>query len=370
MRVTRIDVGNRIRADLRTPQGGAKIPANLTRTGVFVYHRDDGTVQRELRLPEEVFHDDAMRSIDTAAVTVGHPGKVTPDNWRTLSVGHPSNPRRDGIFAAADLVINDATTLRRIDAGELVEISMGYDCEVELRSGVYDGQPYDAIQRNIRYNHIGLLPEGAGRAGSAVRLRLDGVDCGVAYTPGMPEQDNDLKTRLDAMTADFTAVRAERDRLQGRLDAAEGRVTALTRENTELKQQLAGAQDVKRIDARIKDRMALVDGVRLLVGKAEVPLSREDGAVKTDRDLMIEGIVARVPDFKADGKSDDYVRARFDAEVDTLRKSGASLANLNVASRPTADANSDELAAAQEKFRKDSAGEFDKAMNGTAPAAG
>ena len=41
----------------RTPQGFLRAPAWVTRVGVFPYRRADGTVQRELRLPEEVFGD-------------------------------------------------------------------------------------------------------------------------------------------------------------------------------------------------------------------------------------------------------------------------------------------------------------------------
>src|SRR5581483_3078064 len=244
-RVFRVDVGAKIRKDMRTQQGGARIPAFVTRTGVFTYTQPDGSVVRELRLPEEVFNKDSMKTLETAAVTVGHPGRVTPENWRTLSVGAPVDVRKDGRFLASDLVVNDATTLARVGV-DLVECSCGYDCEVEKKSGVYDGEQYDAIQRNIRYNHVGLGPEGWGRAGSSVRLRLDGADFGVAYTPDMPNEDKDLQARLDAMTADFTALRAERDRLQARVDYADTEMKKPPDETVELKNKLAAAESVDK----------------------------------------------------------------------------------------------------------------------------
>lgn len=46
-----------------------------------------------------------------------------------------------------------------MDSGK-IELSIGYRCLYDLTSGVYDGIPYDAIQRNIRGNHLALVDEG------------------------------------------------------------------------------------------------------------------------------------------------------------------------------------------------------------------
>ena len=60
------------------------------------------------------------------------------------------------------------------------ELSIGYRCLYDIASGVYDGTHYDAIQRNIRGNHLALVDE--GRAGSDVavldhfKLTLDSGD--------------------------------------------------------------------------------------------------------------------------------------------------------------------------------------------------
>ena len=47
-----------------------------------------------------------------------------------------------------------------IDSGEKKELSLGYACTYELTSGIWNGQRYDAIQRNIRGNHVAAVPEG------------------------------------------------------------------------------------------------------------------------------------------------------------------------------------------------------------------
>ncbi|MFI7909566.1 DUF2213 domain-containing protein, partial [Acinetobacter baumannii] len=62
---------------------------------------------------------------------------------------------------------------------------------------MWNGQEYDAIQRNIRVNHLAIVPR--GRAGNA-RLNLDRHDA-VLFNPeeeiGMPT-DNLGRIRLDS----------------------------------------------------------------------------------------------------------------------------------------------------------------------------
>jgi hypothetical protein len=72
----------------------------------------------------------------------------------------------DGQFLRCSLVIQDAEAISRIEAGELVEISAGYACDVGP----------DGEQTNVRYNHIALLPRGEGRAGSDVSIRMDSME--------------------------------------------------------------------------------------------------------------------------------------------------------------------------------------------------
>lgn len=40
------------------------------------------------------------------------------------------------------------------------DLSLGYSCDFELKPGVFDGQAYEAIQTNLRGNHIALVDEG------------------------------------------------------------------------------------------------------------------------------------------------------------------------------------------------------------------
>lgn len=284
-----------------TPQGGMRAPAYLTRTGVFTYRNPDGTPRRELRHPEDVFAADSLATLAGAPVTVGHPGKVTPANWRKYAVGHVGDlVKAEGAFAAGDILVQDGATLKGVGDKSLVEISCGYSMKLDNTPGEYEGEKYDARQTNIRYNHVALGPSGWGRAGGDVRLRLDGT-----YAVGMPTEQEIADAREDAKTAreetgaareDAKREKARADTLQGRLDAAESRAKALE-----------AASTPEALDARVTARVALQDAARKLLGAD----FRADG--KSDRDVMVAALVKGDANFRADGLSDDYVRGRFEA---------------------------------------------------------
>lgn len=159
----------------RSQVGGVHIPARLSRTGVLTYINPDGTRRRELRLEEEVFKADSLRTLEIAPVIdiKDHTGMVSPDTWRQVTLGHVVGPHKDGKYIAGDLVVQDAGTLDSIDRGERTEISLGYRCVLDMTPGVHEGEAYDCIQRHIRYNHAALCPPNRGRAGPDVGLRLD-----------------------------------------------------------------------------------------------------------------------------------------------------------------------------------------------------
>ena len=54
------------------------------------------------------------------------------------------------------------------------ELSLGYSCVYEWTPGVFEGQPYDAIQRKLRGNHLALVRE--GRMGPEVAVLDHGTD--------------------------------------------------------------------------------------------------------------------------------------------------------------------------------------------------
>ena len=64
------------------------------------------------------------------------------------------------------IIVTDAAAIRAIETGEARELSAAYRYEPVWEPGVFNGQPYDFIMRNIEGNHVALVRE--GRAGHDV----------------------------------------------------------------------------------------------------------------------------------------------------------------------------------------------------------
>lgn len=79
----------------------------------------------------------------------------------------------DGIFNAPylqnSLHIQDADAIKRINDGSMRELSLGYRYTPEKKTGVFNGEPYDLIMRDISCNHLALVEE--GRAGHDVLVK-------------------------------------------------------------------------------------------------------------------------------------------------------------------------------------------------------
>lgn len=157
-----------------TPEGYLIDNPILTRVGIFEYHNPDGTIRRELRLPEEVFAAESLASYKGKPVILTHEaGLVDVDNVQQEHIGTIlSEGVQDGDNVRAQIVIHDAESL---DYG-LRELSLGYTQTPDETPGVWNGQTYDAIQRNIQINHLALVEK--ARAGEQVRLNIDGEEQG------------------------------------------------------------------------------------------------------------------------------------------------------------------------------------------------
>ena len=133
----------------------------------------DGSIRRELRLPEDVFAKESLASYKGKPIIITHDaGLVTKDNVHDNQVGTIlSEGFQDGENVRADIVIHDTDEMK--DRG-YKELSLGYNLDLEETPGTWHGQPYDAIQRNIIINHLALVRE--ARAGEQARLNIDSRD--------------------------------------------------------------------------------------------------------------------------------------------------------------------------------------------------
>lgn len=304
-----------------TDEGFLRTNAVVTRTGIFEYLNDDGTTRFELRHPDEVFNLDSLSSMKMIPITNGHPNErmVTADSAKRLSVGFTGEAiTPENEFVRASLAITDGQAIKDVKNGRR-ELSLGYKVDLLKQDGLWHGQSYTHVQKNIRYNHLALVDE--ARAGHAARLRLDSANVinsdpttpnpkqggtkmplvqvsidGISYETA-PEVKNALEKALSAkndMSTDFEKVKAERDQLKTKVDELE------KKNNKEV------------IDAAVKSRIALVQSATKVLD--EETIKKIDGM--TDKEIKIAVIKAKHPETNLDDKTDVYIDARFDAVME------------------------------------------------------
>ena len=316
----------------------------VARTGVYEYRNPDGTIRREYRPADEVFASDALNSFRGKPITVLHPkkGKITAANafgtaiGSILSDGYP----KDEKYVACDIVIFAPDKI-----GKHRELSLGYRCDCEETPGVSpDGQAYDAIQRNIRINHLAVVP--LARAGMKARLNCDGDEIiesegtqnmskfkidGVEHEvpEAVANYITTLQSRVDAAEAGLTAtketlagVTASKTELQTKLDAMtgerdglQGKVDAMTAERDSLKSKVDAAEADKKaaVDKAVEDtKKEVKERAELEADAKKAKCDKTDGM--DNKALKIAIIKAvRGDSLNFDGKSDDYVNAYYDS---------------------------------------------------------
>lgn len=392
----RFDIGTVEKAE-RLPDGRLRAPARLTRTGVFRYRNMDGSERREYRPADEVFKRDSLHTFTDSVVTAGHPPEmITARNARTYGVGQISGaPRVDGSHVAATIVVNDADTIDRMERGEMVELSCGYECDLRHESGISpQGERYDAIQTNIRGNHVALVP--AGRAGPTARVRMDAAQNDAAEMVAHQEQSmtveemqtalatekaraDELQVRLDAMPPALAkaakAKSGEGDDEEGddeegddkpaflkkKLAKADAKIVSLeadlvTAKNEARDQRLrADAAEKARTDAESASKAEARARVEL-EDKARAVLGAEFKADADDRTLMV-AVVKKVDgeDVAADA-SMDFVRGMYAGATKRYTAGANALAGLRAATQTErADASIPDEAAAARRMNEHSA---------------
>lgn len=89
-----------------------------------------------------------------------------PDVIERNTIGTVFNARTEGAKLKAELWLDTEKACRlgfcdlmkRLEAGECIEVSTGYFADDDPQAGEFNGRPYSMIHRNIRPDHLALLP--------------------------------------------------------------------------------------------------------------------------------------------------------------------------------------------------------------------
>jgi hypothetical protein len=197
-----------------TPQGGIRVKGvELSVADVFEYLRGSEVV-REFRPAKELQKPEAIASLTGATITVSHPPEgVDAENYQSLNVGHVENVVWDDARQAliGDLVINDGSTVARVQSGELCEVSCGYEHQFDDESGTAPtGKPFDRTQTNYVFNHVALGPRRWSRQGTAFSLDNNDnqISLGSKESSMPPEEETKAQPASDQPPADAPAPTA------------------------------------------------------------------------------------------------------------------------------------------------------------------
>lgn len=251
---------------------------------------------------------------------------------------------------SSSVTITDEGTIREVENEGLREVSCGYTCDLEFTPGrTDDGEEFDAIQRNIQYNHLAIVDR--GRAGPDVRLRMDSksaileiedetknrskkddtksnkkgeimvkikldgmefeVESGLAQAINSAQKQSKADGRAEAQAEFDTKLETAKSESQAKIDEAQAKIDTLETENKELKEN---KMDAKQIHEAAQKRAELVSTAELVLDSDKIKADMTDLEIK--KAVIVEKTSMDAEDEKL--KSDAYVEARFDAIAETL----------------------------------------------------
>jgi len=321
-----VDLSRRV----QHPDGFIVAPANLARAGVQLYRAFEldvpGDPMREIaifRPPEEVFAADSLATYNGIPITNGHIGRVDPKNWRKMADGMVMSPRRAGHYVRGDVGLASQEVLDAVASGKK-QFSATYDAILEWTPGTHDGEPYEAIQRQIRVNSVALVK--AARCGAACSM-----------TDSQPDGDLKMGTRkvlLDGIPLELDDVAAAAvEKVQGQLTTAQ---------NTIAQHTAALAAVVKFGDASLP--VSNPAAIQAVLDDQTKRLNdmQKDVMTPAQRDAMVADWVKTMDDAKrlapkvtTDGKTCAAIRREV---VDSLYAGKQSLMDAVLAGKPVKDA--------------------------------
>ena len=300
---------------------------------------------RVYRPASEVFSKDAMTSVAHKPMTNDHPiDGVSAVTWKRDAIGQMGDEiTKDGEFVRVPLVMMDGAAIKDYEAGKR-ELSLGYKADIEWTGGVTDGgEEYDAIQRNIRVNHVALVDQ--GRANQEFRIGDSANQWGARPTTrSTDDRTHSMTDKLRAVVVDGLSVNTTDegalaiDKLQkavtdAQKQTADAEAKAIT-DMSEKEKKVAKLQaEIDDLKGKAMDDAAIDKRVQVraeLIGKAKVIAKDLDTTGVSDAGIRKATVAAKLGDAAIKDKSEAYIDARFDILTEDSEATTDSLRHLGV----------------------------------------
>lgn len=216
-----------------------------------------------------------------------------------------------------------------IDRGK-VELSPSYRCRYEFSEGVFDGKRYDAIQRDIRFNHLASVKEGRTGPDVAVQdcltITYDSAEfIKMELTPEILEQ---IRALIEQVLADKAAAAGSDNDPEKKPGAdAETPATpgAVTTEEKDAVEQTASAAE--EATSAVESAQAAIQEVQTALEEVEAAAEEVKAAPTADSRKALDAAMAKL------GAVKNKIAARAaDAQVSGLIKGLQAQVKANDAS--------------------------------------
>lgn len=145
------------------PYTGSQISSDLEPDKIYMVYRPE----EELNNEETIASFRLLPWTDEHAMLGNTEDGLLPAEQKGIHGVIGENVFFEDGYLKANLKVFSEQLAELIETGKK-ELSIGYRCLYDIQSGVYNGERYDAIQRQIRGNHIALV--GEGRSGPDVAV--------------------------------------------------------------------------------------------------------------------------------------------------------------------------------------------------------
>lgn len=300
--------------------------------------RDPNSIVRVFRPESEVFAVDSVRSASRLPITLDHPVQagrgvmVDAKNFREFARGETGEQiMRDGEYIRVPIRVTDAAAVDSVRT-DRQEFSLGYAAQIRVEAGVHDGQPYDAVLSDIRYNHLAACrvarggPElritderpAAKPKGTPMLILIDGLQVDVSNAEVAATTVRNLVTARDTAVAGLDAAQAAVAERDATIAARDAEIVGLKDAADKAKPTPAALRDAaaayartsakaKALGATITDEMDV-----LTMQRAAVAVKMGDAAANyTDAQVQsaFDVLAAQVGDASANVNDADPLRA-------------------------------------------------------------
>ena len=293
--------------------------AHVTASGVFPYADGKGGVRMEWRPQEEIESPLFLDSLQGVPLTWLH-----PKNTKTAPASIIGMVKSKGLVedtgVRSEVVVYETDEVTKTTARGL---SLGFTCDLIEQSGLTpEGVKYDAIQRNLRADHLAVVPNPRVKT---ARLNLDNDDTG---KPKMPSVRLDSGIEYEAAAEvihELTTIKTNLQKEAARADSAVATAETATRKVAELETQLT------QVKADAKTEAFEAAKARVKLEEVATGLKVTVKADSSDDDLRCAVVKAvRGDSFPLEGKSSAYIEAAYELAVIDSAKTTSQARNVTL----------------------------------------